>query len=168
MQWHNLKYSRIGHLLQNRFRSEAIKDDIYLLTVLRYIHQNPSKAGLVQDASHYKWSSYIHYIEGSEQGLVSIDIRKSFFHSQDKFKEFMKMTSDARCLDYEVNIKYTDQKLKIEILKIYKKPESIAFLPIQERDCVIKEIKQCTGASNRQISRVLGIGRGIVERIKLV
>lgn len=39
--WYNRKYNRVGHLYQDRFKSEAVENDEYLLTVLRYIHQNP-------------------------------------------------------------------------------------------------------------------------------
>ena len=39
--WYNWKYNRRGHLFQDRYRSEAVEDDSYFLTVLRYIHQNP-------------------------------------------------------------------------------------------------------------------------------
>jgi REP element-mobilizing transposase RayT len=42
--WYNLKYRRCGHLFQDRYKSETIEDDAYLLTVIRYIHQNPLKS----------------------------------------------------------------------------------------------------------------------------
>jgi REP element-mobilizing transposase RayT len=42
--WHNWKYNRRGHLFQDRYRSEAVEDDGYFLTVIRYIHNNPIKA----------------------------------------------------------------------------------------------------------------------------
>ena len=35
----------VGHLFQDRFKSEPVENDAYFLTVLRYIHQNPVKAG---------------------------------------------------------------------------------------------------------------------------
>ena len=41
----NHKYDRSGHLFQDRYGSEAIEDDAYLLTVIRYIHRNPDKGG---------------------------------------------------------------------------------------------------------------------------
>jgi REP element-mobilizing transposase RayT len=55
----NKKYGRIGHLFQDRFKSEGIDSDAYLLSVVRYIHNNPVKAGLVKNIEEYKWSSYI-------------------------------------------------------------------------------------------------------------
>ena len=39
--WYNVKYQRVGHLFQDRFKSEPVDTDAYLLTVIRYIHQNP-------------------------------------------------------------------------------------------------------------------------------
>ncbi|HHY25099.1 MAG TPA: transposase, partial [Clostridiaceae bacterium] len=44
--WYNHKYKRRGYLFQDRYKSEAVESDEYLLTVLRYIHQNPVKAGI--------------------------------------------------------------------------------------------------------------------------
>ncbi len=67
--WYNMKYERYGHLFQDRYKSEKVEDDKYLLTVLRYIHQNPIKAGIVEEAIKYKWSSYIEYI--SQKGILT-------------------------------------------------------------------------------------------------
>jgi REP element-mobilizing transposase RayT len=52
--WCNMKYERYGHLFQDRYKSEKVEDDKYLLVVLRYIHQNPIKAGIVEEAAKYK------------------------------------------------------------------------------------------------------------------
>jgi REP element-mobilizing transposase RayT len=55
---YNRKYQRCGHLFQDRFKSEAVEDDGYFLSVLKYIHQNPQKAGLCKGPDLYLWSSY--------------------------------------------------------------------------------------------------------------
>jgi REP element-mobilizing transposase RayT len=47
--WYNLKHNRTGHLFQDRFRSEVVENDAYLLTVAKNIHQNPVKIGLSID-----------------------------------------------------------------------------------------------------------------------
>lgn len=60
----NKKYNRVGHLFQDRFRSEAIDQDSYLLSAARYIHNNPVKAGIIESPEKYKWSSYISYCNG--------------------------------------------------------------------------------------------------------
>ena len=46
----------------DRYRSEAVEDDSYLLTVYRYILREPEKAGIGK-ASEYRWSSYALYGE---------------------------------------------------------------------------------------------------------
>lgn len=49
-----LKYDRVGHLFQDRYKSVTVENDAYFLTALRYIHQNPQKAGLPA----LVWTSY--------------------------------------------------------------------------------------------------------------
>ena len=49
------KYHRTGHLFQDRFRSEPVEDDSYLLAVYRYIALNPLKAGLCEKPGKYRW-----------------------------------------------------------------------------------------------------------------
>ena len=166
VQFHNMKYQRTGHLFQNRYKSEKVEDDQYFLTVLRYIHQNPMKAGLVHDIASYEWSSYKYYIQESNIQLVRVEKAKEYFENLSRFIEFMNMTNADECLEYEVKIKYTDEQLRKIILKRYEL-ELIKDIPKQERDNVIIEIKGLTGASNRQLSRALSIGRGIIERATL-
>ena len=55
-QYFNRKYKRQGHLFQDRYLSEPIDDERYLLTVFRYILNNPQKVGI--SAADYEWSSY--------------------------------------------------------------------------------------------------------------
>jgi len=58
----NKKYKRVGHLFQDRFKSEIVENDAYVLSLARYIHQNPVKANLVKSPGEYKWSSYYWYL----------------------------------------------------------------------------------------------------------
>lgn len=45
----NRKYRRCDHFFQNRFLSEWVLDDNYLMQVSKYIHNNPVKAGMVKN-----------------------------------------------------------------------------------------------------------------------
>ena len=47
--WYNRRHRRHGHLFQNRFKSILCQEDSYLLELVRYIHLNPIRAGLVKD-----------------------------------------------------------------------------------------------------------------------
>lgn len=59
--YYNHKHQRVGHVFQDRFKSEGIKNDAQLLEVIRYVHNNPVKAGMVSYAESYLWSSYTAY-----------------------------------------------------------------------------------------------------------
>jgi REP element-mobilizing transposase RayT len=57
----NRRHQRVGHLLQNRYRSRLVVDDRDLLGVIRYIHGNPLRAGLVATAEalrSFPWCGY--------------------------------------------------------------------------------------------------------------
>ena len=54
----NKEYGLVGHVFQGRFGSELIQDELYLLSVLRYIARNPVNAGLCRDPADWAWSSY--------------------------------------------------------------------------------------------------------------
>ncbi len=53
----NLMYERRGHLFGGPYRQSICLDDTYLLTASIYIHLNPVRAGLTDNANAYKWSS---------------------------------------------------------------------------------------------------------------
>lgn len=57
----NLRHNRSGHLYQNRYKSFVCEQDAYLLELVRYIHLNPLRAGLVKDLTtldRYAWSGH--------------------------------------------------------------------------------------------------------------
>ncbi|HZK44064.1 MAG TPA: transposase [Syntrophomonadaceae bacterium] len=62
VMYFNKKYKRVGHLFQDRYKSEIVDSDRYLLELSKYIHNNPVKANIVENARDYEWSSFRHYI----------------------------------------------------------------------------------------------------------
>lgn len=57
----NNRHQRSGHLFQNRYKSIVCEEDPYLLELVRYIHLNPLRAGLVDDLQElgaYPWSGH--------------------------------------------------------------------------------------------------------------
>jgi len=104
--WYNWKYYRRGHLFQDRFKSEPVEDEEYLLTVLRYIHQNPLKAGIVKDIGEYKYSSYNEYIKNDTNNLVDKDFIFGII-DKDSFVEYNNEKSEEKCMEYD----YSDFKI---------------------------------------------------------
>ncbi len=56
--WYNRRHRRHGHLFQNRYKSILCQEDTYLLELVRYIHLNPLRAGLVQDMKQLERYQY--------------------------------------------------------------------------------------------------------------
>jgi hypothetical protein len=71
-QYFNRKYGKVGHLFQGRYKSYLCDKDSYLLRLVRYIHNNPVRVGLVKDAGAYEWSSHGDYLQRTK-GLVDTD-----------------------------------------------------------------------------------------------
>jgi len=46
-QYFNRKHGKVGHLFQGRYKAIVCEKDEYLLSLIRYIHQNPVRAKLV-------------------------------------------------------------------------------------------------------------------------
>ena len=65
------KYSFVGHVFQERFRSPRIPEESYYLQCGRYIERNPVKAGLVMEAWKYPYSSARVYGLGEKNLLVT-------------------------------------------------------------------------------------------------
>jgi putative transposase len=58
VQYINRSYCRTGTLWEGRYKSSLVQAETYLLTCMRYIELNPVRAGMVNDPSQYRWSSY--------------------------------------------------------------------------------------------------------------
>ena len=58
----NRRMRRVGHLFQGRFRSRVVDGNAYLLELVRYIHLNPVRSGLVRDPSAWPWSGHRAYL----------------------------------------------------------------------------------------------------------
>ena len=62
----NWRKKRIGHLFQGRFKSILVDDTRYLKELVRYIHLNPVRAGMVYQPENYSWSSHNTYLGTAE------------------------------------------------------------------------------------------------------
>lgn len=171
--FYNQKYDALGHLFQDRFRSEEVEDEKYLLTVIRYIHQNPVKAGMVRNPADWSWSSCSGYYGQRyyPPGLLDDELILSLFSDEnqraiERFIEFNELSNEDKCLDNSGRKKITDSEAREEIKRIaqYELTE-IKGLPKAQRDKIILKLKDIEGISQRQIARVLGISTNLVFKI---
>lgn len=160
--YHNFQYGRVGHLFQNRFKSEPVDSDSYFITVLRYIHQNPVKAAIVHEIDHYKWSSYNEYIDRSQ--IIDTEFALDMFEDMKSFKRYMSEITEEKCLDSDTKQRNTDAELRALILA-KTDIELLKELDPKIRNEIIRDIKTSTAASNRQLSRILNISRRTINNI---
>ena len=170
VSWYNKKYSRQGALFQDRYRSEPIEDDRYLLAVLRYIHQNPVKAGICKSAEKYEWSSYADYT-GTGDGLTDTGFALSIYSKKTAeqvrlFEEFMKEESGDVFVDIDDEARSPDDVLRERIIEICgaKSVAEFQALPPDERVRAMR-LMRAGGMSIRQIVRHTGVSFGIVRGI---
>lgn len=163
--WYNTKYERNGHLFQDRFKSEPVDDDAYFLTVLRYIHQNPIKAGLCKRVDEYRFSSFGEYKNGAR--LVNVEYVYNYIPQAD-FEKFNNETESTVCLDVEdrPTMRVTDEEAKRIMLKCAYCSNASEFqaLPIEKRNKYLIKLKE-NGLSIRQISRLTGISYYIIQKV---
>ena len=96
--WYNLKYQRVGHLFQDRYKSEPVETDAYFLTALRYVLQNPMKAGLEETPGTYGWSSYAAYA-GRADGLTNSELAVGMPGEQANLLAYLAEKNEDRLLD---------------------------------------------------------------------
>jgi len=81
MQWIASRYAfrvnrqreATGHLFERRYRALLVDMNAYALQLVRYIHLNPVKAGLVSDPADYPWSSHRYYLGGDAPSWLQTD-----------------------------------------------------------------------------------------------
>lgn len=72
-RYFNIKYKRSGHVFENRYKGILVIDDRYLLSLLRYVHQNPVTAKMCNRVEDYDWSSDKYYRTNDVEGIVDIE-----------------------------------------------------------------------------------------------
>ena len=169
--WYNKRYERVGHLFQDRFKSEVVKDEKQFLTVLRYILQNPVKAEMCEKSADYRWSSYHDYITGA--GITDTEFALQMLSPSKarQVKEFTKicqLETGANCLDYvDKPVRYSDAFLIQQIRNEFRlESAGMEHCQPEEIERIIQFLKILPGVSLRQIARITGQKLGKVFRVK--
>ncbi|HBV88678.1 MAG TPA: transposase [Desulfosporosinus sp.] len=170
--WYNWKYERIGHVFQDRFKSECVEDDEYLLTVIRYIHENPVKASIISKPEEYKWSSCTPYYNADRNTATFPDtsLILSIVHNDKKkaiegLKKFTEEGNEDHCLDCDKTKRISESEA-YEITKGIMKGKPVTALQKMDQDARNKILSRLRndGLSLRQICRITGLPFHIVRK----
>ncbi len=174
----NKKYHRVGHVFQDRFRSEAIEDDSYLIAAARYIHNNPVQAGIVETVVDYPWSSYHDYVKtGKASEKVNTEILLSILSEDEAtaigfFKEYTNQTSEEKFIDTDNKVEKPEKPVLNPVWKLEELLKShgynldqIRYLEDKKkRNQILRAVKEQSSLSVRELSRLLGISKDIIYR----
>ncbi|MBS4212875.1 REP-associated tyrosine transposase [Neobacillus rhizophilus] len=171
--YYNWKYDTTGHLFQGRFKSENVEDNRYLLTVTRYIHQNPVKAGIVDRPNEWKWSScreYYAFKPHDKRNLLDANfilgkISPDQTFAMEKFKEYNEKINNDECLE-EKRRRLPDEEARVVIKKLIGPGDitRVKVLPKAQRKEVLQKVKNIRGVSQRQAARILGVSPNTINR----
>ena len=78
-RYFNKRYRKVGHLFQGRYKAILCERDPYLLELVRYIHLNPVRGGVVEDPGKYPWTGHLSYMGKGRVNLVDEDFVLSQF-----------------------------------------------------------------------------------------
>lgn len=99
----NRRHERVGHLFQNRFKDAICRDDLYMLTLVRYIHLNPLRSGVVSSLAgleRYPYSGHAYLVGIKEAGWYDRRLALQYFGEDlsvatSSYQDFLKTGFDA-------------------------------------------------------------------------
>ncbi len=156
----NRKYGRSGHLFDGRYKSLPIESEEYLLTVFRYVLNNPRQANICS-AADYPWNSYSRY--GASDSFVDTSVFCEMIGDREKYEAFIAAKYED-CPELE-NIVHDDEWGR-SVIRECLHLESGALIQSYDwktRNAALRLLKE-KGLSIRQIERLTGINRSTIQR----
>ena len=162
-QYYNRRYKRQGHLFQDRYLSEAVENESYLLMVFRYILNNPWNAGICP-AADYEWSSYGLYAHPTK--MMELALVRELIGDEEQYRRFVNAANEDVCLEFETPKRGDDwAREKIAERLNAESGSTLQSLDRKGRDAALQQLLE-EGLSIRQIERLTGISRGIIQKAK--
>lgn len=123
--YYNKKYSRVGYLFRDRYKSEGIYGEEHLYNCIKYIYDNPVKAGICKSAHEYPYSNYKNYNKCTSENYTFLDADTD---KQKLCKEIIEEFLIINSLE-KTNLKNDICKLK-ELIRILKSEYNISLRQI--------------------------------------
>ena len=157
----NAKTGHIGHVFQQRFKSQPVEDEAHLLQAVRYIHNNPAKAGMCS-AGEYPWSSYHEYASGI-QGIATVTLVLGMCGGREGFRAFQAEGGDDYRFGQRSRIADGEAREVARRILGDIAPGDVKAMERPRRNALLFDLKDA-GLSVRQIERLTGIGRGTIAK----
>lgn len=101
--YYNRKHRRSGYVFQNRYKSILCGADTYLMELVRYIHLNPVRAGMVenlQELERYRWTGHAGVFGRHRQEWHDVEQMLGFFghtlrKARKRYRKFVAQVQDS-------------------------------------------------------------------------
>lgn len=162
--YYNKVNNRVGYVFRDRYKSEPICNENYLLKCINYIHMNPVKAGIVKNATNYQYSSCEQYMNNN--GISKSKILYDTLGIDDYSEVFNIISDNKYFIDIDIN-----ENEKIEFLvDEYQKEKEVTINNIASNKNLIKDFIEFLHNENNikytDIMKVLKISKTKFFKIK--
>lgn len=175
-KYYQKKYEQLGHVFQDRFKSEPVEIINNLPQLIDFIHCNPIKAGIISKAGVYRWSSYGSYSHANGEQDDQTDVLV-----------LQKILKEYGMQDYTPAEEVNAIKIGfLEVMGISEEHIDTADIPVivsgimreyalkledlhelvdkAKRDLVLAELRQATKMPIRRLAAMTGLSKDIVFR----
>jgi putative transposase len=88
-QYFNLRHRKTGHVFEGRYKAILCQKDQYLLQLIRYIHLNPVRAGMVRSPERYRYSGDHVYLQGKATETIDPATVLSMLGGKQAYRRFV-------------------------------------------------------------------------------
>ncbi|HCC04436.1 MAG TPA: hypothetical protein DEP51_06275 [Clostridiales bacterium] len=142
-RYYNKKHNRVGYVFRDRFKSQGIYSEKHMYNCIRYIYENPVKAGICKSPNEYPYSNY----------NKKIDI-----YNNEDCMSFIDTEEDTN-MCCEFMLKEILKKNNIDLIELKNNKDLLRNIV----KIMIKQYKY----SLRNISEKLGIGRETIRKLNV-
>lgn len=163
-RYYNKANNRVGYVFRDRYLSQSILSEEQLYTCVNYIHNNPVKAGMVNNAGEYRHSSYYELL--NEKSILTNKGIKLLFGSEKNYKKQLMNFEDSNVKDEFLDVKEEKKSIKEFVKEMERFYKDNIYRIIQDRkilETIVKKARRETDVTIVELSNILGISKSSVE-----
>lgn len=121
-RYYSKRHDYPGHVWQERFKSQPIQKEMYLLKCGRYVERNPYRAHIAEKPWDYEWSSCRYYVNGFNDNLTDEDLfyRGMGINPEERRKFYMNWLMEGEDTGFKGAMSCSGDKQFTSRLRYYK------------------------------------------------
>lgn len=164
VSYFNKRYERLGPLFQGRFRSEAVGDAGYFIRLMRYIHQNPLEAHMVDSVREFRWSSWQEYAKPERVGICCHTLPFTSISWEEICSLAMHNCNTSSAEQSAIGRRRMTDNEAVEVIKRYFPEMNMRGMDRKERKVLVAEAV-ASGVNKNQLARLLHVDYKTITRL---